>query len=207
MSFRSDKMKIIYFSENMQTLDEWRERHKEIDAQICTDLASLEEILHTDAHVLLVVDYDSVATQCNKLIAANKLPPYCAVLEKVPEILTGKLLILQGVKAYANTRMHSNHFMQMIKTIQNKKIWTYPELTAALSGVKNRVLSEASQKLLETRLTQKEIEVVKFILQGLTNDAIANALEISTRTVKAHISSIFSKLHVNDRLALVLLLK
>jgi DNA-binding NarL/FixJ family response regulator len=32
-------------------------------------------------------------------------------------------------------------------------------------------------------------------------------MDITTRTVKAHISAIFSKLHINDRVSLVLLLK
>lgn len=200
-------MEIIYLSASMQTLDEWKNKHTDILAHVCNDLESLNEALHSFTSPLVVIDYDSMATECNKLLAANKLPQYCAVLEKAPEISTGKFLITQGVKAYGNTRMHTNHFMQMLETIKNKKVWTYPALTAALGGDKNQVLSEASQKLLENRLTQKEIEVVELILKGFTNDAIASSLDITTRTVKAHVSSIFAKLHVNDRLGLVLLLK
>jgi len=82
------------------------------------------------------------------------------------------------------------------------------ELTAslALKNTQNN-LSEESQKLIEERLSEKERAVLTFILQGLTNDAIASSMGITTRTVKAHISSIFGKLHVNDRVSLILLLK
>jgi len=64
-----------------------------------------------------------------------------------------------------------------------------------------------AKELIENRLSQKEQEVVYLILEGFVNDAIASRLEITTRTVKAHVSAIFSKLHINDRVSLVLLLK
>ncbi len=45
------------------------------------------------------------------------------------------------------------------------------------------------------------------ISQGKGNRSIAESLNISERTVKAHLTSIFRKLSVHDRLHLVLLLK
>jgi two-component system NarL family response regulator len=48
-------------------------------------------------------------------------------------------------------------------------------------------------------LTEREIEVLALVGQGLTNKQIAGELVISEKTVKNHISNIFSKLHVCDR--------
>jgi DNA-binding NarL/FixJ family response regulator len=48
-------------------------------------------------------------------------------------------------------------------------------------------------------LTEREIEVLRLIGQGLSNKEIAGELFISVKTVKNHISNIFSKLHVCDR--------
>jgi len=53
-------------------------------------------------------------------------------------------------------------------------------------------------------LTEREREVLVLIAQGYTNQAIAERLVISPKTVRNHISSIFSKLQVTSRLEAIL---
>jgi NarL family two-component system response regulator LiaR len=48
-------------------------------------------------------------------------------------------------------------------------------------------------------LTDREIEVLRLIAGGLTNEDIASQLVISEKTVKCHVSNILGKLHVADR--------
>ncbi len=48
-------------------------------------------------------------------------------------------------------------------------------------------------------LTEQETTILKLIVSGLNNNAIANSLSISTSTVKTHIRHIFRKLGVSDR--------
>ena len=52
-------------------------------------------------------------------------------------------------------------------------------------------------------LTKRELEIARFIAKGSSTKTIAKELDIAERTVKAHLSSIFEKLKVNDRLQLV----
>ena len=202
-------MKIIFFSSNMDMIQEWENRHTLQDYTSCYDTLSLvKELINTVSDYTLIADYDTVAHEINKLISSNRLPDYTIVLERTPEISSGKMLISHGVKAYGNSRMLNIHYLQMIETVQNGKIWTYPELTSALAKSSVvKIMNEDSVQLIQHRLSPKEIEVIYLILDGLTNDAIAKELDITTRTVKAHVSSIFSKLHVNDRISLILLLK
>ena len=50
-----------------------------------------------------------------------------------------------------------------------------------------------------TELTQRELQVLKLIANGLGNPQIAHELVISEHTVKGHVSNILSKLHLADR--------
>jgi len=202
-------MKIIFFSSYIDIVDEWKTRNTLERTLSSYDLLSLEKVLSILSEpYIIIADYDSMAQDISKLIATNKLPQNSIILEKVPEIASGKMLISHGVKAYGNSRMSPANFNQMIQTVADGKVWTYPELTTSLIKDSNTsVINEDASNLIQNRLSPKEIEVVYLILDGLTNNAIAKELDITTRTVKAHVSSIFSKLHVNDRISLVLLLK
>lgn len=50
-----------------------------------------------------------------------------------------------------------------------------------------------------TDLSERELEVLRVIADGLSNEEIAERLVISEKTVKSHVSNILSKLHVADR--------
>jgi DNA-binding NarL/FixJ family response regulator len=52
-------------------------------------------------------------------------------------------------------------------------------------------------------LTERELDVLQLLKEGLQNKEIANKLFISAKTVDHHISSIFFKLEVNSRLKAV----
>ncbi|MEK6658288.1 MAG: LuxR C-terminal-related transcriptional regulator [Campylobacterota bacterium] len=201
-------MSIIIYSTDITMIDEWRKKEPLTGALFCSDADSLFVLLKKEPYSIVIADYDSVASELNGLFASGMTIENLIVLEKAPETITGKSLIFHGIKAYGNSRMLSHHISQMLKTVNDGNIWSYPELTALLAKIKNKKnLSIEAEQLLKNRLSQKEQEVVHLILQGLTNDAIAQTLNITPRTVKAHITSIFSKLHVNDRLSLVLLVK
>lgn len=201
-------MQIIFFSIDIDITNEWKNKYSINNAILCYDIDSLILASKNYSDYIVLVDYDSISSELNKIFASGFDLNNIIVLEKSPEIATGKLLISRGVKAYANSRLLEIHYLQMIDTVTNGKVWTYPALTASLiKDVSSQFLSDDAMKLIENRLTEKEIEVVEHILNALSNDAIAVKLNITTRTVKAHISSIFSKLHVIDRISLVLLLK
>ena len=59
------------------------------------------------------------------------------------------------------------------------------------------------EKVFEKELTNREFEVLKLMINGASNTFIANELKISESTVKAHISHIFEKLKVQNRIQAV----
>jgi NarL family two-component system response regulator LiaR len=50
-----------------------------------------------------------------------------------------------------------------------------------------------------SELTERELEVLRQVASGKNNRAIAEALVISEKTVKSHLTNILNKLHLNDR--------
>jgi ATP/maltotriose-dependent transcriptional regulator MalT len=60
----------------------------------------------------------------------------------------------------------------------------------------------AQQNLVEP-LTRRELEILRRLAQGLTNEEIANELVVAIGTIKSHNHSIFSKLGVNNRTSAV----
>ena len=60
---------------------------------------------------------------------------------------------------------------------------------------KNAVRKE---KLLED-LSQRELDVLKLIAKGMSNDQIARTLFISPHTVKNHVSNVYRKMGMDDR--------
>lgn len=53
-------------------------------------------------------------------------------------------------------------------------------------------------------LTEREVEVLRLVAQGLSNDDIAEKLVVSERTVRTHVSHILDKLHLANRTQMAL---
>jgi NarL family two-component system response regulator LiaR len=72
---------------------------------------------------------------------------------------------------------------------------------STLSPEAARVLIQATRPTKEPlyNLTEREMEILNLVVQGQSNQQIAEAMVISLATVKAHISSILSKLQVTSR--------
>jgi len=74
---------------------------------------------------------------------------------------------------------------------------------SAVSGRVLAALATSSPQRGRDGITERESEVLDLLARGLTNAAIANRLGLSGKTVRNHVSNIFSKLCVADRAAAV----
>jgi NarL family two-component system response regulator LiaR len=75
-----------------------------------------------------------------------------------------------------------------------------PSMTPAIAHKLMQEVQRTSQLPPTTDpLTEREMEVLKLVAQGLPNQNIAEKLVISERTARTHVSSILSKLHLANR--------
>ena len=152
-----------------------------------------------DANTVIVV-------QPAELIATKEAFPDAKilVLSQHPKFEEGIVLLQKGINGYGNLYMQKVHLLQALSTIKNGAVWLYPEMMQSLILLgSNAVVNEDALETLSTR----EREVAREIEKGLSNKEIATALEITERTVKAHLSHVYEKLGVSDRLALAMLLR
>ncbi|MEO1937338.1 MAG: DNA-binding response regulator, partial [Sulfurimonas sp.] len=138
-------MKIVLLSNDTNLLQEWNKKDNENELVVTENLEECKKFLKEHKEMIIIADYDSYASEINKLISSDQLCDNLIILEKIPEILTGKQLISHGIKAYGNSRMLKIHYKQMIQTVASHKIWTYPELTVALAQTtqKSKLSTEA----------------------------------------------------------------
>ncbi len=97
--------------------------------------------------------------------------------------------------------------LQAIEKVHAGEVWLEPAMIASVLG--EMTGTRASQPLDPeaakiASLTEREREVVTLMSQGLRNKQIAERLGISETTVRHHLTSIFAKLGVTDRLELVI---
>jgi len=116
-----------------------------------------------------------------------------------------------GVVAACDLSLRHEELVRIVDVVLQGGIWIsragIPLLVGKLQSLTPRpaAITPASAKsgALEA-LTPREREVAEMVSQGASNKAIGQALDISDRTVKSHLTTIFGKLGITDRLQLAL---
>lgn len=124
-----------------------------------------------------------------------------------PQIVEMLELVELGIKAYCNSYMRSQHFEQMIDLVDRGQSWFPPAMLQDTFALARQAVTLPDTDRILSGLTDREKQTAIAVSNGLSNRAIADQFQISERTVKTHLTNIFKKLDISDRVALVLMLK
>ena len=129
-----------------------------------------------------------------------------AVCADRPEI--GEMLecVRLGAKAYCNSHMQALHYQQMLRLLENGQSWFAPDLLQQTFALAHSALQGKDVDDLLRELTAREKQIAIAVSEGKSNRQIAQQMEISEPTVKTHLTRIFKKLDLKDRVSLALLL-
>ena len=117
----------------------------------------------------------------------------------------GQQMLLHGASGYAHKNLPVDALSRILRSIQDGSIWMGRNLLRKLlQDIDARMPEVADAQVWKKGLTLREIEVAELAAVGQNNAEIALALHISERTVRAHLSAVFEKLAVVDRLQLAL---
>lgn len=125
-----------------------------------------------------------------KIIAVTMLNDYNTI----------KKVLRSGMDGYVVKNLGIAELQNAIETVMNGQIYMSPEITTILAlGVAGRKPNQAYVP----DLTKREKEVIKLIIDGLTNDLIAEKLFLSPLTVGTHRKNVLSKLNLKNTAMLV----
>lgn len=121
----------------------------------------------------------------------------------------GELMIqaLQlGAKGYLSKLLTHRDLIKAIRATYVGEVWAERKVLSEVLESLRQKMQEKNLPLsdMQETLTDREHEIVKWVIQGMTNKEIATRLGISDKTVKTHLSNIFNKLKISRRLQLVL---
>ena len=174
------------------------------DIEVVAEVGAAEDILPTVAKCLP----DVILLDLN-LPEAGSLDILEQIREKHPESMVivtaspddGSYLsdaVKKGAAGYLLKTANVPTILAAVRTVAQGGTWLQRELTGKLFDELSR-LSQARSESADPGLTGRESEVLTLIAQGLKNREIADRLYISPRTVKVHISNLFRKLSLRDR--------
>jgi two-component system NarL family response regulator len=173
---------------------------------------SLKQGLERVAPRILLLDLDLPGLDAPRGVAvlrsaspATHVIVFSAIASDDLEIALFKL----GVRGCARRDIDAQLVKRIVLAIEQGEMWIRRAVTPRLlddlrarSRDDHRSSAGSADQL--TLLTQREREIVRLIGSGESNKAIARELCITERTVKAHLTGIFRKLGVADRVRLAL---
>lgn len=153
-----------------------------------------------------VADWPTVvarAVKCEAKVIVLTLGP------QQSELVTA---LAAGARGYAHAWSSVAILQQIDRAVANGGLWVGAEFLSQLVKVTAQRLqvdesANGAEEDLLCELTEREREVALAVAAGATNKEVARQLNITERTVKAHLGVVFQKLGVRDRLHLALHLK
>lgn len=145
-----------------------------------------------------------------------ELPPddgITALLRLREQSYLGKVLVLSahqgdewvframqaGANGYVFKDQIASQLCPAIATVINDEVYLAPDVATGFFRMFHFYTGKSLQASQALHLTEREQEVLHWLVQGASNELIAQHLYITVATVKAHLTAIFEKLGVNSR--------
>jgi len=169
---------------------------------------------------VMVLDYDS--KQFGKLNFITEITQHSPdtriiALTNHPAVSVAVSVIAAGAKGYYSKGLSASLLKKAVQVVADGELWIGRKHVSALIEelieLNNRdqrtVKSSSPQKSEEAcpginELSQRQSEIVTLVATGKPNKLISDALNISERTVKAHLTEIFKRLGVTGRTELAI---
>jgi len=111
-----------------------------------------------------------------------------------------------GISGFFNSYMAKPHYDQLLRLLASGQSWFPPALMTEAFELARSVIQQPAVKDPLEGLTKREKEVALAVADGQSNKLVATNCNMAERTVKTHLTQIFKKLELKDRVALAIYL-
>ncbi len=108
-----------------------------------------------------------------------------------------------GATGYLLKEISIEEVANAIRAVVTGQSLISPSMASKLLSEFNNLAKQAQQKVIAPKLTDRELQVLKLVAQGMSNREAAETLFISENTVKNHVRNILEKLHLHSRMEAV----
>ena len=176
------------------------------DAQAALE-HNIESQIKAGDIIWLVTTVETWPALARRLVAAEVT---VIILSYMPNDREALKALDQGARGYVHTLAAVDVLKQVALVVANQGVWVGQELLSKVLGGSFKALQQRTEQNARPAsecfglLTEREQSVALAVTSGAANKEVARQLDITERTVKAHLSAIFKKLGVRDRLQLIL---
>ncbi|MBE8717130.1 response regulator transcription factor [Cellvibrio polysaccharolyticus] len=193
-------MKHIFLTDNHLVSPRWAQAFASINTVSELPADWQGAAARPDVYWWCLFDHDAGQSQVERLLRHSA---QVIALTRQENIVEARLAISWGARGYLHYLAVPSQLLQVADVVHAGGLWVGPELMRELVRTPAPVVEKVKGTSLAT-LTPRERSVADAVAAGHTNKEIARALDITERTVKAHLSAVFEKLHIRDRLQLAL---
>ena len=190
----------------------WRAGLRRFTVEEAPDPRRLETILTAKAPAIVFVDIALLGARGARDLAALKRrsPATRFILaSSTPEEEEGLAAFRAGARGYCHRDLDPALLVKAVEVVQKGEIWAGRALIARLVeelGIRPGRVRGGKPGSRVAALTRRERDIAGLVASGASNKEVAHELGVSERTVKAHLTAIFRKLGLTDRLRLALYL-
>jgi two-component system response regulator NreC len=166
----------------------------------CINGKEVLEILPLQKVDVLLLDLDMPkmnGLQCAEEVQKKFPEVKIAILTMHQEKALIQKFIELGVKGYFLKTIAKEELVHAVKSIAEGKDYFPADVTKALLKRQN-IVPDIHQSALLSELTEREIEIIRLVSQGLSNKEIAKKIFISPRTADTHRTNIMRKLDLHN---------
>jgi DNA-binding NarL/FixJ family response regulator len=206
---------VIIASAKAENANKWsRALQKEYVIHVVADRAALERSLASLKPAILLLDRAlPKLAKGGGMAGVRRLSPSTktVLFTRNPNEKEGSSMLKVGVKGYCSSDASLSTVKRIVGLVRQGEIWVGRKVIhqllddLALLTKRLRRNLHVDQDARLDHLTPREREIAHQIGSGASNKEVATRLNVSEKTVKAHLTGIFRKLEVSDRLHLALL--
>ena len=162
-------------------------------------------LIHKPDVILMDIGFNDInGIKASKMILEKEPSLKIIILTSHTDAKEVSAALSVGIYAFVIKDINTEILKMVIRSVHDGAVWLDPHIVPMIRNkggttIPIKQTGRAAFRSQHANLTEREYEVLKLVVDGKSNNDIANLLSISEHTAKAHVCNIIQKLVVDDR--------